>query len=187
MIYTCAIKSPLGKMIAAAEDGAVTGLWFERQTYYPVTAGWIRKPDYPPFEALRDWVDRYFAGEVPALPKARSHKTAAPEGRCFPVSAGKNLLLNPRGTVFQEAVWEILLAIPYGESSTYGAIAKQISAARGVPMMAAQAVGGAVGHNAISLLIPCHRVLGAGRKLTGYGGGLDRNTALLRLEGQDLP
>jgi methylated-DNA-[protein]-cysteine S-methyltransferase len=187
MIYTCAIKTPLGRMIASAEDGAVTGLWFEeKQKYYPVTADWISRPDYPPLAALRNWVDRYFAGEAPAFPKASSRKTLDRKSRGFPVSAEGDLVLNPRGTAFREAVWEILVTIPYGGSSTYGAIAKQIAAARGISIMSARAVGGAVGHNPISILIPCHRVLGTGGSLTGYGGGLDRKTALLRLEGYDL-
>jgi methylated-DNA-[protein]-cysteine S-methyltransferase len=177
-IYTCTVDTPLGAMTASAEDDALTGLWFIGQKYYPEgrrnvpqTAGWTDKPDYPPFAALRAWLDSYFAGKSPP----------PIEGR-LPACAGA-LRLNPRGTLFQKAVLEQLLAIPYGKSSTYGEIAKKIAAGRGLSSMSAQAVGGAVGHNPVSILIPCHRVLGAGGNLTGYAGGLDKKKALLGLEG----
>jgi methylated-DNA-[protein]-cysteine S-methyltransferase len=159
-------------MTAAAEDDALTGLWFIGQKYYPQTAGWTDEPGYPPFAALRAWLDSYFAGESPP-----------PAGGRLPVRAAGALRLNPRGTDFQKVVWEQLLSIPYGKSITYGEIAKIIAPRRGLSSLSAQAVGGAVGHNPISLLIPCHRVLGAGGTLTGYAGGLDKKEALLRLEG----
>jgi methylated-DNA-[protein]-cysteine S-methyltransferase len=171
-IYTCTVDTPLGAMTASAEDDALTGLWFIGQKYYPETLGWTDKPDYPPFASLRVWLEIYFTGKSPP----------PIEGR-LPARGAGDLRLNPKGTLFQKAVWEQLLAIPYGKSSAYGEIAKKIAADRDLSSMSAQAVGGAVGHNPISILIPCHRVLGAGGSLTGYAGGLDKKKALLRVEG----
>ena len=156
------LNTPLGAVTASAEGGALTGLWFIGQKYYPAkTERWIVKPDYPVFETLRAWLSDYFTG----------------------VTVSPNLQLAPQGTPFQKAVWDILLQIPYGQVTTYGEIAKQIAAAQGLSSMSAQAVGGAVGHNPISILIPCHRVVGSNQSLTGYAGGLDKKEALLRLEG----
>lgn len=132
------------------------------QKYYPKkTGGWIEKPDHPVFEKLRFWLRCYFSGENQEL----------------------GIPLAPEGSPFQSAVWEMLVQIPYGELTTYGALAKRLAKKRGVAFMSAQAVGGAVGHNPISLLIPCHRVVGATGALTGYAGGIDKKKALLRLEG----
>ena len=166
MTYTCNIETPLGAMTAAAENGALIGLWFAGQKYYPgTTAGWHQQGDLPVFAALRLRLARYFAGE----------------------KDGERIALAPLGSPFQEAVWAALLRIPYGTTVSYGEIAREIAGARGLPRMSAQAVGGAVGHNPITILIPCHRVLGFNGKLTGYAGGLDRKEALLRLEGVALP
>jgi methylated-DNA-[protein]-cysteine S-methyltransferase len=162
IIYTCSIDTPLGPMTAAAEDDAVTGLWFVGQKYYPAKTGaWISKPEEPVFEKLRAWLELYFEGKNP----------------------GVNFSLNPQGSVFQKSVWEILLQISCGEVTTYGEIAKKMARKQGAASMSAQAVGGAVGHNPISLVIPCHRVVGAGGSLTGYAGGLDKKRYLLELEG----
>jgi methylated-DNA-[protein]-cysteine S-methyltransferase len=164
MIYTCAIDTPLGFLTASAEQGALTGLWFVGQKYYPSGMdGWACERDYPVFEALRIWLNSYFSGA-----------DRAPE-----------LRLDPRGTPFQRAVWDILLEIPFGRITTYGAIAKKLAAERGLSSMSAQAVGGAVGRNPISILIPCHRVVGSNRSLTGYAGGLDKKEALLQIERVD--
>ena len=115
----------------------------------------------PVFEQTLDWLQIYFAGHNPAfLPP-----------------------LSPGGTPFRKEVWDVLLTIPYGQTRTYGEIASVIAARRGLPHMSAQAVGGAVGHNPISLLIPCHRVVGADGSLTGYAGGVDKKAQLLKLEG----
>lgn len=161
----CYLGTPLGQGMASAENGAVTGFWFVGQNYFPQKAeDWIEDADYPVFSSLRNWFDRYFAGEKP-LPD-------------FPLA--------PQGTAFQKAVWDILLAIPHGKLSTYGAIAKQLNTRPGSPATSARAVGGAVGHNPISVLIPCHRVVGSTGKLTGYAGGLEKKQALLRLEGATL-
>ena len=162
MIHACTIDTPLGAATAAAEDDALTGFWFIGQKYYPASAaGWKENPDLPVFAALRSWLTRYFAGENPAVD--------------FPLKA--------QGTDFQKTVWDILLRIPYGEVTTYGKIAERLAARPGAAGMSAQAVGGAVGHNPISLLIPCHRVVGSTGGLTGYAGGLEKKEALLRLEG----
>lgn len=162
MTYTCTIETPLGLMTAAAEGDALTGLWFNDQKYFPPGAErWTEAPDYPVFAALRDELERYFSGR----------------------GYSGNLKLAPQGTPFQRAVWEALARIPHGETATYGDIAREIARATGQGSMSAQAVGGAVGHNRISILIPCHRVVGANGALTGYAGGLHRKEALLRLEG----
>lgn len=162
MIYAN-LKSPLGDMTATAEDNGITGLWFDGQKHFPRdTNTWIYEPEHPVFMKLRQWLEEYFKGN---------------KNLTFPD-------LQPKGTDFQKAVWEILLQIPYGSVTTYGEIAKKIAALRGLNTMSAQAVGGAVGHNPVSILIPCHRVVGTNGSLTGYAGGLDRKKALLQLERQ---
>jgi methylated-DNA-[protein]-cysteine S-methyltransferase len=161
MTYTCTLPTPLGDVTLAAAGGKLTGLWFVGQKYYPAdAASWTNQPDYPVFVQARAWLEAYFAGkkELPELPLA------------------------PQGTPFQREVWKILLAIPPGGVTTYGQIAAQLAAARGLDRISARAVGGAVGRNPISLLIPCHRVVGADKSLTGYAGGLDKKKALLKLE-----
>jgi methylated-DNA-[protein]-cysteine S-methyltransferase len=161
MIYTCTIETPLGVMRAAAADGSLTGLWFEGQKYYPEATGfWQPDQEYPVFEKLRQWLDAYFAGErpAPALPLA------------------------PAGTEFRQAVWNRIREIPYGGTSSYGEIARKIAAEKKIASMSGQAVGGAVGHNPISLLIPCHRVVGSDGRLTGYAGGMEKKKILLELE-----
>ena len=165
MLYTCTIDTPLGNMTAAAEGEALVGLWFEGQKYYPSrTAGWVPDPDRPVFGRLRDYLGSYFSGS-----------TAAPD-----------VPLDPQGSQFQEAVWAILRTIPMGQVVTYGQIAREMAQSRGLASMSAQAIGGAVGHNPISILIPCHRVVGAHGALTGYAGGLERKAALLRIEKASL-
>jgi methylated-DNA-[protein]-cysteine S-methyltransferase len=148
-------------MSAAAGGDALAGLWFAGQKYYPRNAGGIEKPDHPVFRALRNWLKKYFSGEDPG---------EAP----FPPA--------PRGTVFQQQVWELLREIPYGGLSSYGELADRLAKKRRLASMSAQAVGGAVGRNPISIVIPCHRVVGRDGSLTGYAGGLDKKQALLNLE-----
>lgn len=150
--YTC-ISSPIGTLTAVCADGFLTQLHL-----HPVTLPdhIIRQDDAPVLIAVRQWLDQYFAGKVPET----------------------DIPLRPQGTAFQQRVWNTLLQIPYGKMVTYGQIAAQL----GNPRMSAQAVGQAVGKNPIAILIPCHRVLGAGRKLTGYAGGLDKKRYLLDLE-----
>ena len=164
-VYTAVIDTPLGKMQAAACDDALVGLWFIGQKYFPTdAASWLNEQDYPVFALLRDWLEAYFSRKQP--------------GESSPLV---KIPLAPHGTDFQQAVWKLLLEIPYGKTTTYGAIAARLSSAG--KKAAAQAVGGAVGHNPISLIIPCHRVLGADGSLAGYAGGLDKKRALLELEG----
>ncbi|MDR3247339.1 MAG: methylated-DNA--[protein]-cysteine S-methyltransferase [Treponema sp.] len=162
-IFTCSIDTPLGAMTASAEDGKLSGLWFKGQKYFPQTTSWQTNPDYPVFKTLRAWLTEYFAGK----------KMAAP-GKDSPYRELFNF--NPTGTDFQKRVWKALVKIPYGKLSSYGAIARQLGSQP-------RAVGGAVGHNPISILVPCHRVVGADGTLTGYAGGLDRKKALLGIEG----
>ena len=160
-IYTFIADTPLGAMQAAAAGNALRGLWFIGQKYFPSgTEAWVTAPDYPVFGSLRIWLKDYFSRKQPKI----------------------EILLAPQGTQFQQAVWKLLLEIKRGETTTYGAIAARLVPAGGkVP---AQAVGGAVGHNPISIIIPCHRVLGADGSLTGYAGGLEKKCALLELEGR---
>jgi methylated-DNA-[protein]-cysteine S-methyltransferase len=160
--YTCIIETPLGRARAAAENGALTGLWFVGQKHFPADIdGWTESPDYPVLKELQVWLGSYFAGA-----------NRQPE-----------LHLDPQGTPFQNAVWDRLLKIPRGQVATYGEIARDIADKKGSASSFARAVGGAVGRNPISILIPCHRVIGSDGSLTGYAGGLDRKKELLRREG----
>ena len=157
----CTIPTPLGEMIALEEQNALCGLWFTDENHAPALAGqWAHYPDLPLFVALREQLDAYFNGAL----------------REF------DLPLAPQGTPFRMAVWELLRAIPAGSTTTYGALARQLAAHREGRQPAAQAVGGAVGHNPLTIIIPCHRVIGADGSLTGYAGGLERKAALLTLE-----
>ncbi len=166
MIYTCTIDTKLGTMTAAANNDALIGLWFIGQKYYPSRIGqWGCEPDHPVFKTLQRHLETYFSGKAPENPDIR---------------------LDPQGSSFQKLVWDILLKIPVGQVATDGQIAKYIAQNRGLTSMSAQAVGGAVGHNPISILIPCHRVVGSNGTLTGYAGGLDKKEALLRLEKVNL-
>ena len=162
MQYTSHFCSPLGRILLAADDAGLTGLWFEGQKYFArhLDAAHVDK-ELPVFEAAKRWLSVYFSGREPDIP----------------------VPLHCIGTDFQREVWEILCTIPYGKTMTYGEIAGQIAAKRGKERMSAQAVGGAVGHNKISLIIPCHRVVGSDGSLTGYAGGLERKAGLLALEG----
>ena len=158
MTYTTHYSSPLGKIILVSNGTALTELDFAEDV--SAASATRTQKDLPVFEEVSRWLDAYFAGRDPgALPP-----------------------LAPHGTAFQQAVWKILRRIPYGTTTTYGRIAAHIAAARG-GRMSAQAVGGAVGRNPISIIIPCHRVIGADGSLTGYAGGLDKKEYLLRLEG----
>ena len=162
MIHTAFYDAPYGRYVMAAEDGALTGLWLEGQKYFPSDLPEPSGEETEIFARIRRWLDDYFAGRQPD------------------VSA---LPLAPKGSDFAQSVWQLLLEIPYGHTVTYGQLAARLAQQRGLAHMSAQAVGGAVGHNPISLIIPCHRVLGAKNQLTGYAGGLDVKTFLLKLEG----
>ena len=161
MEYTRHYNSPLGGITMASDGKALTGLWFDGQKYFADTldAEHEGKP-LPVFDAADTWLDIYFSGTDP----------------CFTPP------LRLKGTPFRINVWEILLTIPYGRTMTYGEIAVMIAKQNGLAKMSAQAVGGAVGHNPISLIIPCHRVIGTDGRLIGYAGGLDKKLQLLALE-----
>lgn len=165
MIYTAYYPSPVGKMLLAERDGALIGLWFVGQKYFPDPSGEeTAERDTALLVQTKSWLDRYFAGERPSVPE---------------------LLLAPRGSDFRQRVWRMLCDIPYGETVTYGELARRLSAENGGRPMSAQAVGGAVGHNRISVIIPCHRVVGGNGSLTGYAGGMERKLWLLWHEGAD--
>ena len=165
MTFTQHYDSPLGGILLAADAVGLTGLWFDGQKYFARGLSPEREEQELPvlLEAKR-WLDIYFTGKEPDfLPP-----------------------LHPNGSAFRRSVWEILLQIPYGRTTTYGEIARLLSEKRGLTRMSAQAVGGAVGHNEISIIIPCHRVVGTNGSLTGYAGGVDKKVKLLELEHADM-
>lgn len=161
----CCIEylSPLGRLTVVACEDALTGLYMEGERF--PFSGRAKEGETPVLAKAGRWLDRYFAGERPEIGE---------------------LPLAPEGSAFRRAVWGLLCEIPYGEVITYGELAKKTAAMTGKEKMAAQAVGGAVGHNPISIIIPCHRVVGAGGNLTGYGGGIGKKLWLLEHEGVDL-
>ena len=164
MLYYTEYPSCIGNLIIAGDETSILGLWIEGQKYFQNTLSEKpeRRDDLRVFQGTKDWLDRYFAGEKPGPGE---------------------LPLAPIGGRFRQEVWKRLCKIPYGEVTTYGAIAKEIGELHGKKTMSAQAVGGAVGHNPISIIIPCHRVIGGDGSLTGYAGGLDKKCELLKLEG----
>ena len=165
MVYTCQYSSPLGGILLAADEIGLTGLWFEGEKYLAAQLPQDRiQQETSILKNATHWLDVYFAGSAPDFMPP----------------------LHPTGSPFQQSVWELLLRIPYGQTTTYGALAQQLAQQRGLARMSAQAVGGAVGHNRISILIPCHRVVGTNGSLTGYAGGMDKKRKLLELEHVDL-
>ena len=161
MNYISHYKSPMGKILLAADEAGLTGLWFEDQKYFAagLNKGYEEK-EIEVFKTAKRWLDIYFSGKKPEF----------------------SVPLHFIGTDFQKEVWKILCEIPYGRTTTYKDIANHIAARRGAAHMSAQAVGGAVGHNKISIIVPCHRVVGTNGRLTGYAGGLDKKEKLLMLE-----
>ena len=161
MQYISHYRSPIGDMLMAADGTGLTGLWFEGQKYFAdqLDEEYMER-EIPLFEKVKKWLDIYFSGKEPDF----------------------TVPLHFKGTAFQKEVWEILCTIPYGRTMTYGEIAEQIAAEKGLPRMSARAVGGAVGHNRISVIVPCHRVVGANGRLTGYAGGIEKKMKLLALE-----
>lgn len=165
MEYIYKYISPLGKITLAGENNCLIGLWIEGQKYF--ASSLKTEPDeklLPVFINTIKWLDIYFSGQAPDFTPP----------------------LNPKGTPFQLLVWETLLKIPYGETVTYKYIAHKIALKKGISRMSAQAVGVAAGHNPISIIIPCHRVVGSNGSLTGYAGGIDRKLKLLSLEKADI-
>ena len=165
MIYTHHYHSPLGGITMASEGTALIGLWFDGQKYFADSIkGEYTETILPVFEEAVRWLDIYFSGKEPDFTPSLLMKT----------------------TPFRKAVWEVMLKIPYGKTMTYVEIADVIARKKGIAKMSAQAVGGAVGHNSISLIIPCHRVVGTNGSLTGYAGGIGKKVQLLKLEKTDM-
>lgn len=161
MTYTMHYDSPLGKILLAADEEGMTGVWFEAQRYFAAKLPPENEEGTMPVlgDACR-WLDVYFSGREPDFtPK-----------------------LHLIGSDFRQAVWALLLQIPYGQITTYGALAKQLAEINGGKRVSAQAVGGAVGHNPVSIIVPCHRVVGSDGSLTGYAGGIEKKIRLLTLE-----
>lgn len=158
-------NSPLGGILLAADEIGLTGLWFNGQKYFArsLPAGYTEQ-NTPALSEAKRWLEVYFTGKKPDFMPP----------------------LHIVGSAFRRAVWEILLQIPYGKTTTYGEIARQLAKKQKLPRMSAQAVGGAVGHNEISIIIPCHRVVGTNGSLTGYAGGIDKKIKLLELEHTDM-
>ncbi len=165
MTYIYHYDSPLGPITMASDGAAITGLWFDDQKYFAQAFPQdYEEKKLPVFEMAERWLNIYFDGKEPDFMPPLSVKT----------------------TVFRKSVSDIMRRIPYGKTVTYGEIAEIIALQMGKEKMSAQAVGGAVGHNPISLMIPCHRVVGSNGSLTGYAGGIDRKVKLLELEKADL-
>ena len=167
MIYTTYYNSPIGKILLASKDNKLIGLWIDGQKYYlgNLKDKIKQNDDVEILLKTKKWLDEYFAGKKPQILK---------------------LDLAPIGSDFAKSVWKILCKIPYGEVTTYGNIAKEMAKKLKKEKMSAQAIGGAVGHNPISIIIPCHRVVGADGSLTGYAGGLDKKIKLLMHENVDM-
>ena len=165
MIYTFDYNSPLGKITMASDGESLLGLWFENQKYFADNIkGESEEKRLEIFDKTSKWLDIYFSGKEPDFtPKIKL-----------------------TGTPFRKEVAKIMLTIPYGKTMTYGEIAEKIAHQKGIEKMSAQAVGGAVGHNSISIIIACHRVVGANGSLTGYAGGIDKKIELLKLEKADI-
>jgi methylated-DNA-[protein]-cysteine S-methyltransferase len=165
MDYVSKYHSPIGHITLASDGEALVGLWFDEGRYYgDVLEETYEEKELPVFQRTKQWLDIYFAGARPEFTP--------------------RLLI--RGSDFRKKVCEIMLTIPYGQTMTYKEIAERITEAGKEGKMSAQAVGGAVGHNPISIIVPCHRVVGTGGSLTGYGGGIDRKVKLLELENTDM-
>jgi methylated-DNA-[protein]-cysteine S-methyltransferase len=163
--YVQKIKSPVGILTVSSDGQNISGLWIEGQKYFGRTReNDFLEQDLPVFEDARKWLDVYFSGREPDF---------------IPP-------LMPKGSPFQKSVWHSLGKIPYGRTTSYGELAKQFELDHG-KHTSARAIGGAVGHNPISILIPCHRVIGKNGDLTGYAGGIDRKVKLLELEGINAP
>lgn len=160
MICAVYYDSPIARFLLAEQEGNLIGLWMMGQKYYPKLDNLIWQ-DTPVLKQTARWLDRYFSGQQPDIGE---------------------LPLAPEGSAFRQDVWKILCRIPYGKTTTYGEIAKELARERGLDGMSAQAVGGAVGHNPISVIIPCHRVVGSDGSMTGYAGGVERKRWLLEYE-----
>ncbi|OCG03064.1 methylated-DNA--[protein]-cysteine S-methyltransferase [Gilliamella sp. wkB112] len=164
MLYTTSYLSPLGKITLVSQHDKLVGAWIEEQKHFGDIDIAVERSNLAIFNLTKKWLDNYFEGKKQSI---------------------NQLSLAPHGSPFRQKVWDILCQIPYGEVITYGDIAKQIALQNNLHKMSSQAVGGAVGHNPISIIIPCHRVIGANGNLTGYAGGIDKKIKLLQIEGID--
>lgn len=161
MQYTSIHKTPFGEVLLTADDVGLTGLWIRDSRYYASNLkSQHTEKELPVFKSAKKWLDIYFSGNKPDFTPT----------------------IHLIGSPFQLSVWKILQEIPYGKTTTYGKIAKTIAEERGIKRMAAQAVGGAVGGNPVSIIVPCHRVIGSDGSLVGYGGGMDKKIMLLKIE-----
>ena len=158
-LYSARVPSPLGEILLVSDGEALCGLYFAGQKHFPAALAAQERPELPVFEKTRAWLAAYFAGKAPE----------------------SEIPLRPEGTAFQRAVWELLAQIPRGETVSYGELAKRLAAREG-KRCSARAVGGAVGRNPVSILVPCHRVVGADGSLRGYAGGTERKEKLLEIE-----
>lgn len=167
MYYSTTYPSPLGIITLASDGDHLVGLWLEGQKHFrgTILEDMTERHDISVFASVKDWLNRYFQGKKPGI---------------------SELPLRPAGSRFRQDVWKILCEIPYGEVMTYGEIAKKMAVQMDKKSMSSQAVGGAVSHNPISIIIPCHRVVGADGSLTGYAGGIHAKIKLLELEGADM-
>ena len=165
MVCVQKYASPVGGILLAADEIGLTGLWFDGEKFFADNLpAKHEEKESPTLAAAKRWLDIYFKGKEPDFTPP----------------------LHPVGSAVRMKVWDILLQIPYGQTVTYGWIARQLAAQEGLARMSAQAVGGAVGRNEISIIIPCHRVVGTSGSLTGYAGGLDRKITLLKTEHVDM-
>ena len=167
MVYKTYYDSPVGKLFIASDGENIIGLCMEGQKYYldKIEKEGILKDDLAIFKKTKKWLDRYFKQEKPEV---------------------SEISLAPEGNTFRQYIWELLCEIPYGETITYGELAKKVAKKLNKPSMSAQAVGNAVGHNPISIIIPCHRVVGKNGSLTGYAGGIDKKIKLLEIENVNM-
>ena len=167
MLYKSSYLSPVGELLIVTNEDSIIGLWIENQKYFPkeFKEEVIENDNITIMVETKKWLDSYFLGKNPDISR---------------------LKLMPEGSDFRQIVWKLLCKIPYGETITYGEIAEKVSKIMNIKSMSSQAVGGAVGHNPISIIVPCHRVVGKDGSLTGYAGGIDRKIKLLKLEGVDI-
>jgi methylated-DNA-[protein]-cysteine S-methyltransferase len=165
MHYISKYNSPFGEITIASDGDNVIGIWYDGQRYFGTTlAQGYKEKDLPIFCHVKKWLDAYFNGENPKM----------------------TLPIKLDGSQFQLVVWQILLSIPYGQTMTYGEVAMRVSETLGIASMSAQAVGNAVGRNPISIVVPCHRVVGSNGKMVGYAGGIERKIGLLKLEQSEI-
>ncbi|MEG0229114.1 MAG: methylated-DNA--[protein]-cysteine S-methyltransferase [Oscillospiraceae bacterium] len=167
MYYSTTYSSPVGLLTLACNDDSLIGLWIKGQKYHgeSIFKSFTTKNNTPIFNKTKIWLDKYFSKQMPNI---------------------LELPLSPIGSDFRQEVWQILCEIPYGKVITYGEIARKIAVKKNLKTMSSQAVGGAVGHNPISIIIPCHRVVGSNGSLTGYAAGVDIKKKLLEFESADF-